>query len=67
MSRLDGITVAGDGAATIRAGARLGQGYAALHACGRTLPAGCGPTVGITGLTLGAYDPHRFLDFPHAI
>jgi FAD/FMN-containing dehydrogenase len=27
--------------------------YAALHAYGRTLPAGCGPTVGITGLTLG--------------
>jgi FAD/FMN-containing dehydrogenase len=27
--------------------------YAALHTYGRTLPAGCGPTVGITGLTLG--------------
>ena len=27
--------------------------YAALHAYGRTLPAGRGPTVGITGLTLG--------------
>jgi len=32
---------------------RLGQVYAALHAYGLTLPAGCGPTVGITGLTLG--------------
>jgi FAD/FMN-containing dehydrogenase len=53
MSGLDGICVGDDGSATIGAGARLGQVYAALHACGRTLPAGCGPTVGITGLTLG--------------
>ncbi len=53
LSGLDGISVAEDGLATIGAGARLGQVYAALHACGRTLPAGCGPTVGITGLTLG--------------
>jgi FAD/FMN-containing dehydrogenase len=53
MSGLDGISVAEDRVATIGAGARLGQVYAALHAAGRTLPAGCGPTVGITGLTLG--------------
>jgi FAD/FMN-containing dehydrogenase len=53
MSGLDGISVTDDGVATIGAGARLGQVYAALHAHGRTLPAGCGPTVGITGLTLG--------------
>ena len=53
MSGLDGICVADDRVATIRAGARLGAVNAALHACGRTLPAGCGPTVGITGLTLG--------------
>lgn len=53
MSGLDRISVAADGVATIGAGARLGQVYAALHAHGRTLPAGCGPTVGITGLTLG--------------
>jgi len=53
MSGLDGISVADDRVATIRAGARLGPVYAALHAYGRTLPAGCGPTVGITGLTLG--------------
>ena len=53
LSGLDGIEVAGDGAATIGAGARLGQVYATLHAHHRTLPAGCGPTVGITGLTLG--------------
>jgi FAD/FMN-containing dehydrogenase len=53
LSRLDDVTVADDGVATIGAGARLGRVYAALHACGRTVPAGCGPTVGITGLTLG--------------
>jgi len=53
VSGLDGIGVADDGAATIGAGARLAQVYAALHTYGRTLPAGCGPTVGITGLTLG--------------
>ena len=39
--------------ATIGAGARLGAVYDALDAHGRTIPAGCGPTVGIAGLTLG--------------
>jgi FAD binding domain-containing protein/berberine-like enzyme len=53
ISGLDGICVADDWAATIGAGARLEQVYGALHAYGRTLPAGCGPTVGLTGLTLG--------------
>ena len=53
LSGLDDISVADDGVATIEAGARLGQVYAALHAYGQTVPAGCGPTVGITGLTLG--------------
>lgn len=53
VSGLNGISVADDRVATIGAGARLGQVYAGLHAYGRTLPAGCGPTVGITGLTLG--------------
>jgi FAD/FMN-containing dehydrogenase len=53
LSGLDRISVADDGVATIGSGARLRQVYAALHAHGRTLPAGCGPTVGITGLTLG--------------
>ena len=43
----------GNQVATIGAGARLNQVYSGLHAYGRTLPAGCGPTVGITGLTLG--------------
>jgi hypothetical protein len=42
-----------DGVATIGAGARLGDVYDALEAEGLTIPAGCGPTVGIAGLTLG--------------
>jgi FAD/FMN-containing dehydrogenase len=53
MSGLDGIRVAADGTATIGAGALLAGVYSTLHAHGRTLPAGCGPTVGIAGLTLG--------------
>lgn len=53
LSGLDGIDVADEGTATIGAGARLAQVYAGLHAHGVTLPAGCGPTVGIAGLTLG--------------
>ena len=53
MSGMDGVAVADDGTATIGAGAVLARVYVALHAHGRTLPAGCGPTVGIAGLTLG--------------
>ncbi len=53
LSALDGLCVTDDQIATIGAGAKLGQVYAGLHAHGRTLPAGCGPTVGIAGLTLG--------------
>jgi FAD/FMN-containing dehydrogenase len=53
LAGLDRITVADNGIATIGAGARLRQVYEALAAHGRTLPAGCGPTVGIAGLTLG--------------
>ena len=49
---LDGVTVA-DGIATIGAGARLGEVYDALDARGLTIPAGCGPGVGIAGLVLG--------------
>ena len=45
--RLDGELV------TIGAGARLGAIYDALAPHGRTLVAGCGPTVGIAGLALG--------------
>ncbi|MGW4489330.1 FAD-binding oxidoreductase [Amycolatopsis sp. NPDC004368] len=48
LSTMDEVSVA-----AIGGGARLSQVYSALHAHGRTLPAGCGPTVGIAGLTLG--------------
>ena len=39
--------------ATVGAGARLGDLYEALYEHGVTIPAGCGPAVGITGLALG--------------
>jgi FAD/FMN-containing dehydrogenase len=42
-----------DGVVTVGAGTRLGELYDALDARGLTVPAGCGPTVGIAGLTLG--------------
>ena len=42
-----------DGLAVVGAGTRLGALYDALDARGLALPAGCGPTVGIAGLTLG--------------
>ena len=42
-----------DGIAVIGAGARLGNVYDALAADGLTMAAGCGPDVGIAGLTLG--------------
>ncbi len=53
LGRLDAIAVNADGRATIGAGARLAHVYDVLHQHGRTIPAGCGPTVGIAGLTLG--------------
>src|SRR5215216_1924868 len=46
------VAVAGD-VATVGAGVRLGQLYDALAEHGLTIPAGCGPSVGIAGLTLG--------------
>ena len=49
---LDGVSVS-DGHATVGAGARLGRVYDALLEHGVTIPAGCGPEVGIAGLTLG--------------
>jgi FAD/FMN-containing dehydrogenase len=49
MSR---VSVAGE-VATVGAGVRLGGLYDALAEHGLTVPAGCGPTVGIAGLTLG--------------
>src|SRR4029453_16505703 len=46
------VAVAGD-VATVGAGVRLGELYDALAEHGLTIPAGCGPSVGIAGLTLG--------------
>jgi FAD/FMN-containing dehydrogenase len=42
-----------DGVVIVGAGTRLGELYDTLAAHGLTVPAGCGPTVGIAGLTLG--------------
>ena len=53
LGRLDAIAVDGDGRASIGAGARLARIYDTLHEDARTIPAGCGATVGIAGLTLG--------------
>jgi len=53
VSPLDEIAMQADGSVWIGAGARLGAVYRSLHAAGRTVPAGCGSTVGIAGLTLG--------------
>jgi FAD/FMN-containing dehydrogenase len=53
LGRLDAITVGPDGRARIGAGARLARVYDVLHEHDRAIPAGCGPTVGIAGLTLG--------------
>jgi FAD/FMN-containing dehydrogenase len=52
VSPMSAIGVA-DGTATIGAGARLEAVYDTLDDHGVTLPAGCGTTVGIAGLTLG--------------
>lgn len=52
VSPMSGVEIDGD-RAVIGAGTRLAEVYARLGAHGRTIPAGCGPTVGISGLTLG--------------
>jgi FAD/FMN-containing dehydrogenase len=52
VSPLSDVSVGGQ-EATVGAGARLGDLYDALLARGVTIPAGCGPTVGISGLVLG--------------
>ncbi len=49
---LAGVTLDG-GIATVGPGTRLGAVYDALAPHGVTLPAGCGPDVGIAGLALG--------------
>ncbi|HTI25292.1 MAG TPA: FAD-binding oxidoreductase [Kutzneria sp.] len=53
LGAMKDVQVQGDGTATIGAGARLMDVYAALAGAGRCLPAGSCPTVGIGGLTLG--------------
>ena len=52
VSAMRSVEAGGD-VATIGGGTRLGEVYDTLAARGRTVPAGCGPTVGISGLTLG--------------
>jgi FAD/FMN-containing dehydrogenase len=52
VSPMTGVRIDGD-RAMIGAGTRLAEVYDRLAVHGRTIPAGCGPTVGITGLTLG--------------
>lgn len=46
-----GVELRGD-TVVVGAGTRLGAIYDALAGPGRTIPAGCGPTVGVAGLTL---------------
>jgi FAD/FMN-containing dehydrogenase len=52
VTPMGSVSVAG-GVATVGAGVRLGVLYDALAEHGLTIPAGCGPTVGAAGLTLG--------------
>lgn len=52
ISPMTGVRIDGD-RAVIGAGTRLAEVYDTLAAAGRTIPAGCGSTVGIAGLTLG--------------
>jgi FAD/FMN-containing dehydrogenase len=52
VTRMNGVTVNGS-TATVSAGARLIDVYAALMQRGLVLPAGSCPTVGIAGLALG--------------
>jgi FAD/FMN-containing dehydrogenase len=52
VTPMHSVSVSG-GMATVGAGARLGDLYDALQEHGLTIPAGCGPSVGIAGLTLG--------------
>ncbi len=52
VSPMHSVSVSG-GVATVGAGARLGDVYDSLDKHGLTILAGSGPTVGISGLTLG--------------
>lgn len=53
LGHLDDVGFQPDGRVRIGAGARLQHVDAELHRADRALPVGCGPTVGIAGLTLG--------------
>ena len=52
LAPLRGVELEGD-LVTVGAGTPLAQVYDALDPHGVTLPAGCGPTVGVSGLVLG--------------
>ena len=52
VSGIDEVSVS-DGSVTVGAGSRLADVYDKLAGHDRTIAAGCGPTVGIAGLTLG--------------
>jgi FAD/FMN-containing dehydrogenase len=52
MSGMDDVSLSDD-TVSVGAGARLADVYDALSAHDRTIAAGCGPSVGIAGLTLG--------------
>jgi FAD/FMN-containing dehydrogenase len=52
VSPMSSVRVDGD-RAVVGAGTRLAEMYDRLAAHGCTIPAGCGPSVGIAGLTLG--------------
>jgi FAD/FMN-containing dehydrogenase len=53
VSPMNSVSVS-SGVATVGAGARLGEVYDALDEHGLTIPAGCGPDVGISGLAWAA-------------
>jgi FAD/FMN-containing dehydrogenase len=52
VSEMRAITLTG-GRVEVESGVRLGELYRSLAAGRLTLPAGCGPSVGVAGLTLG--------------
>jgi len=53
VTRMNQVSVDGNGIATVGAGARLIKVYTDLAGAGRAIPAGSCPTVGISGLALG--------------
>jgi len=53
VTRMNQVSIAGDGTATVGAGTRLLKLYTDLAGAGRAVGGGSCPTVGICGLTLG--------------